>query len=272
MIKFNLILVGFLAFISINDLSAQQRKDNAKTIEIGKIITIKSDVLKEERQIYISVPPGYDTITAKLPVIYVLDAEYRFGIAQSIQSYFNLTTRIPRAILVGIANPTKESRQRDYLPASYGGEAQTFSKFLSAELLPFIEKNYKANQKRYVAGHSHGGIFVVYALLNTPSLFEGYIATDPSLKHIYDKSDTLLNRNLDNKRLYLASSDVAYGFSEDVAADMQADFAIFKNHLYQSREKNKLSFKIDHIPDDHGNSYIQGFSRGLRYVFNWRFE
>lgn len=269
--KTNLILVTCLSLISANVMYAQYKND-LKTIEIGEIITVKSSVLKEERPIYISLPSGYDTVTSKLPVIYVLDAEYRFGIAQSILSYFNITTRIPRAILVGVANPTKESRQRDYQPASYGGEAQNFSNFLSSELIPYIEKNYKANQTRYLAGHSHGGVFVVYTLLSNPNLFEGYIATDPSLKHIYSQSDTLLNQDLSNKRLYLASSDVAYGSLEDVAADMQADFAIFKNLLYQNRDINKLDFKIDHIRDDHGNSYIDGFSRGLRYVFNWRFE
>ena len=211
-------------------------------------------MLNEERQIYIHLPQGYDTLTSRLPVIYVLDAEYRFGVAQSIQSYFNFTTKIPPAILVGIANPTKESRQRDYLPSSYGGQAQNFSKFISIELFTFIEKKFKANGKRYLAGHSHGGVFVVYTLLNNPDLFEGYIAIDPSLKHIYNENDTLMHQELSDKRLYLASSDVAYGYLEDVAADMQADFAIFKNRLYQSRDKNKLSFKIDHIYDDHGDS------------------
>jgi predicted alpha/beta superfamily hydrolase len=272
MTRLNFVLVGCLLFFSPKTLPAQTKKAHENPIVIGQIITLKSAVLNEQRQIYVSLPDGYDTLTSNLPVIYVLDAEYRFGIAQSIQSYFNITTRIPRAILIGIANPTKETRQRDYLPKAYGGEAEKFSKFLSEEVFEFVEQGYKASKKRYLAGHSHGGVFVVYTLLNKPDLFEGYIAIDPSLKHIYSDGDTLLNRELKDKRLYLASSDVAYGYLEDVAADMQADFAVFKNRLYQTREKNKLSFKIDHIDDDHGNSYIHGFSRGLRYVFNWRFE
>ena len=270
--KLNLIFVAYLLFLSTSAVFAQHRKNKTDAIEIGHIVTIKSDILNEERQIYVSLPTGYDTLSSRLPVVYVLDAEYRFGIAQSIQSYFNITTRIPKAILIGIANPTKEARQRDYLPSSYGGEAQTFSRFLSEEVFALIEQRYKAGKKRYLAGHSHGGVFVIYTLLNNPNLFEGYLAVDPSLKHIYNDTDTLLSRKLNDKKLYLASSDVGYGYLEDVAADMQADFAIFKNHLYQTREKNKLSFKVDHIRDDHGNSYIQGFSRGLRYLFNWRFE
>lgn len=158
MARYNVILAACLVFALANALLAQHRKENVKAIEIGQINTIKSDVLNEERQIYIYLPPGYDTLTSRLPVIYVLDAEYRFGIAQSIQAYFNITTRIPQTILVGIANPTKESRQRDYLPPAYGGKAQNFSEFISKELFPFIEKNFKASQNRYLAGHSHGGV------------------------------------------------------------------------------------------------------------------
>lgn len=261
-----------LLCFSNNILFAQNKTESPVSIEIGQKITISSIVLNEERQVYVSLPNGYDTLSSNLPVIYILDAEYRFGIAQSIQSYFGITTKIPQAILVGIANPDPEARQRDYLPKSYGGESQNFSKFLSEELFPFIEQEFKANQRRYLAGHSHGGVFVVYTLLNNPNFFEGYIAIDPSLKHIYNEGDSGLQQDLSNKKIYLASSDVAYGYLEDVAADMQADFAIFKNHLFQTREKNHLNFKIDHINDDHGNSYIQGFSRGLRYIFDWRFE
>ncbi|MFY0685663.1 MAG: hypothetical protein JXQ90_00785 [Cyclobacteriaceae bacterium] len=266
--KYLVIIFLFFAIVSAGRAQVNQNRP----IEIGQIKTIHSEILSEERQVYISVPAGYDTLNSNIPVIYILDAEYRFNIAQSIQSYFSITTRIPQAILVGIANPSHEARQRNYLPESYGGEAQNFSEFLKQELFSFIEQNYKANQKRYIAGHSHGGVFVVYTLLNNPNAFDGFIAIDPSLKHIYKDGDTLLNQKLSNKKLYLASSDVAYGYLEDVAADMQADFAIFKNRLYQTQEKNKLRFKIEHINDDHGNSYIQGYSRGVRYLFNWRFE
>lgn len=270
--NFKIIFGVCLFCFSTNILFAQNIKSKSVPIEIGHTITIRSKELNEERQIYISLPNGYDTLSSNLPVIYVLDAEYRFGIAQSIQSYFGITTRISQAILVGIANPNQDARQRDYLPKSYGGESQNFSKFLSEELFPFIEQDFKANQQRYLVGHSHGGVFVVYTLLNNPNFFEGYVAIDPSLKHIYNEGDSGLEQDLSTKKLYFASSDVAYGYLEDVAADMQADFAGFKNHLFQTRDKNHLKFKIDHINDDHGNSYIQGYSRGLRYIFDWRFE
>ncbi|MGD1893705.1 MAG: alpha/beta hydrolase [Cyclobacteriaceae bacterium] len=270
MTRFKILLFSLSS--CIGSLFAQQMKEPAETIETNKILTIQSIILDEERQLYVSLPAGYDTITSELPVVYVLDAEYKFDIAQSIQSYFSITTKIPPYILIGIANPSQEARQRNYLPKSYGGEAHNFLRFLEEEVFSFAEQSFKANEVRYLAGHSHGGVFAIYSLLNNSELFGGYIAIDPSLKHIYNERDTLLNQDLSEKKLYLASSDVAYGYLEDIAADMQADFAVFKNHLYQTKEKNNLTFEIDHINDDHGNSYIQGFSRGLRYIFSWRFK
>ena len=271
--KISTIVFGVCLFcFSPKMMFAQNMKSESVPIEIGKIITIHSNILNEERQIYISLPNGYDTLSSNLPVIYVLDAEYRFGIAQSIHAYFGITARIPQAILIGIANPNPEARKRDYLPKSYDGEAQNFTQFLSEELFPFIEKEFKTSDRRFLVGHSNGGVFVVYTLLNNPILFEGYVAIDPSLKYIYNEGDLGLEQDLSDKNLYLASSDLAYGYLEDVAADMQADFAIFKNHLYQTRERNHLKFKVEHINDDHGNSYISGLSRGLRYIFDWRIE
>ena len=251
---------------------AQDPGDQAESIIIGEILSIYSEVLDEKREIYVALPRGYDTLSKKLPVIYVLDAEYRFELAKSIHSYFGITTRTPRAILIGVANPSQDTRVMNLLPNSYGGFADKFSTFISTELFPLVEDRFKANQDRTIIGHSHGGVFTLYTLLNNPDSFSRYIAIDPSLKHIYQEGDSGLDQNLEDKRLYLASSDVAYGYLEDVAADMQADFAVFKNKLIQSRDKHKLQFKIDHINDDHGNSYINGLSRGLRYVFNWRFE
>ncbi|CAG5010144.1 hypothetical protein DYBT9275_04653 [Dyadobacter sp. CECT 9275] len=272
LLKAKLILMVFVGTFLTVTLLAQPQMGKHKEIKTGEILTLHSKILQEEREIYINKPPGYDTLTGNLPVIYVLDAEYRFALAQSIISYFYITTKIPKVLIVGISNPNPQARKRDYLPAKMGGESKNFTDFLSTEVFPFIEKNFKTSGVRYIAGHSHGGIFVVHTLLTNPSMFDGYLATDPSLKNMYSETDTLLRQNLDKKRLYLASSDVAYGFMEDVAADMQADFSIFRKYLYQSHDQNHLKFKTEHLNDDHGNSYIQGFSRGLRYILNWRFE
>ena len=268
----NSFFILLLSCLVVQNVSTQNIVEDAIPIEIGNIITIESEVLEEERELYISLPSNYDSNEEDLPVVYVLDAEYRFNIAQSIQTYFGLSPQIPSAILVGIANPSRDIRNRDLLPDSYGGEADQFVEFIKTEVFPFIEENFNASNERFLIGHSHGGVFAVHTLLNHSELFDGYAAIDPSLKFIYGDDETSLTKDFSSKKLYLASSDVAYGYLEDVKADIQNDFNIFRLQLDEHSSINNLSYKIDHIADDHGNSYIQGFSRAYRFLFNWRFE
>ena len=54
---------------------------------------------------------------------------------------------------------------------------------LEAEVLPFVESRYRTAPSRLLAGHSLGGLFTTYALVNRPDLFNGYIALSPSYHH-----------------------------------------------------------------------------------------
>ncbi len=240
-------------------------------VVVAQKFDLASEILPEPRQIFVSVPPGYDTLDA-VPVVYVLDAEYRFDLARATRDYLSVTTRMPRALVVGIANPSRSTRDRDLLPESYGGDAEAFGRFVREELRPTIEELYRTNSKNYLVGHSHGAVFAVHTLLRHPGDFDGYVAIDPSLKSIYPQGDTALRQDFGSRKLYLASSDLAYGYMRDVAADMQADFAVFKNSVVQAGDDNLLNVYFDHIADDHGNAYLPGLSRGWRYVFGWRFE
>ena len=69
-----------------------------------------------------------------------------------------------------------------------GGAAQ-FLAFLKTELIPYVEAHYPANGVRSIHGHSYGGLFLFYVLMNDPSLFGGYLVLDPAMgwdKHMFD--------------------------------------------------------------------------------------
>jgi predicted alpha/beta superfamily hydrolase len=48
------------------------------------------------------------------------------------------------------------------------------------EIIPFVEKKYKTNGDRGIAGHSLGGLFTAYCLLSEPDLFHRYGINSPS--------------------------------------------------------------------------------------------
>jgi pimeloyl-ACP methyl ester carboxylesterase len=61
------------------------------------------------------------------------------------------------------------------------GAADKFLSFIADELLPTIDRNYRTRPYRVLIGHSLGGLFAVYALMNCPEVFKGYLISSPSL-------------------------------------------------------------------------------------------
>ena len=108
----------------------------------------------------ILVPKGYDANSDPLPVIYALDAQIRL---QSLVEVMQQTQA--RAILVAIYDMTR--RQTDFnIPGAYD-----YLAFLTKDLIPYIEANYRADPRRRVlSGLSTGGNFPFHALyMETPS-------------------------------------------------------------------------------------------------------
>ncbi len=170
--------------------------------------TLASAVLGERREVIVRLPESYQRETARrYPVIYVLD-----GASQSIQTAESaaLMARIgvmPELIVVGL--PSGDQRQRDYTPPfmlqdlddpkSPPGEADRFLAFLKDEVIPRIERGYRTDSPRMLAGHSRGGLLVCYSLLAEPQLFAARFAHSPALWRqdalLIDKLAEFLNAN-----------------------------------------------------------------------------
>jgi len=81
-----------------------------------------------------------------------------------------------------------EKRQRDFIPSDAGGysdtvfgKAKQFYLFLQNELIPFVDKKLANQLDRSFVGHSFGGLFSLYASLQTVKLFDNYFAISPSI-------------------------------------------------------------------------------------------
>lgn len=69
-------------------------------------------------------------------------------------------------------------------PSRTAGGAAPFLKLVQTQIRPAVEARVKLNpQAQTLWGHSYGGLFVLYTLLNAPSAFNRYIAADPALWH-----------------------------------------------------------------------------------------
>ena len=164
-----------------------QETDDA--IVIGQKRQIESKVLNETRALWISTPSSYDAGEESYPVLYVLDGDAHFHHTTGTVGFLASNDRIPEMLVVAIPNT---DRTRDLTPPSqleedletsptHGG-ADNFLRFLSDELIPFIDESYRTRPYRILVGHSFGGLFAMHTLTSRPEVFNAYIAISPSLQ------------------------------------------------------------------------------------------
>jgi predicted alpha/beta superfamily hydrolase len=169
--------------------------------------SIYSNILKEERSLKIQLPGAYKPgSTDKYEVIYVTDGEWAMDPFKFVYGWAQGEGFVPPALIVAVPNiyiDKKNQRDRDFLPVhvpdpAISGRADKFLSFIKNELIPYINNKYPANGINSIYGHSYGGLFVLYALLTEPKVFESYYATDPPFGWNDDYLIKMASEKLDN--------------------------------------------------------------------------
>ena len=190
-----------------------------------------------------------------------------------MQAYRDQYARLFRdgqgVILVGISYgglgfANGNMRSTDYTaPADepeYWGGAETYQRFLADELLPRIDKNYRADpERRILLGQSLGGQFVLFSALTRPGLFFGRIAVNPALHRNLDYFlDLRVPDGTSPPRLFIAaSSQERTGLREPL-----------KQWLAARRDDPRLKLHVETLPGQHHASAAPAAYRtGMRWLF-----
>jgi len=172
-------------------------------------------------RITISLPLGYakspdegwpfNHTPAQWPVVYVLDGNWYYGMVTDIIRPMAWCGSTTDAIVVGIGYPEDKDpieafrvsftrRNLDLTPVrdeaeeksmeerhkrpTPSGDAGGFLKFIQDELVPMVEKEYRADpSRRILVGHSYGGLFALFAMFESPDLFDTLIVGSPTLTY-----------------------------------------------------------------------------------------
>lgn len=195
-----------------------EKNDDKPDIVLGKKEKIHSEILQEDREIWVHVPDGDDAQNGgsgqRYPVLYLLDGDAHFysvvGLMHQLSSV-NGNDVCPKMIVVAIPNTNRtrdltpthvesEGADSTFFKPSGGGEK--FTGFLEQEVIPYIEKHYPATNDRVLIGHSLGGLMVIHTMMNHSDLFNKYIAIDPSLWWDDHRSLEAYERALQQKDLH----------------------------------------------------------------------
>ncbi len=238
-------------------------------------LRLKSDVLGEERTILVRTPAGYEAGNQRYPVLYMTDGDGHIGHTGATIEFLSRNGRMSELIVVGITNT---DRTRDLspthvkttnpdgklqFPTSGGGDK--FLKFIETELIPDIEKRYRVQPYRILAGHSLGGLFVVHAMVSRPELFNSYIAVSPALQWdnqatVKRAEDFFKTRKELDRTLY-----VSLGHEPGPIED---SFHQFKQVLTKNQTKGFEWEAQEMTDEDHGSVVLRSHYFGLRKVYN----
>lgn len=267
--------------------NANAQKAESIKSEQGDVVTMHSDILKEDRRILIYTPKDSVNPEKKYPVIYVLDADNHFGQMVEYSKYLSRQDVyvIPPLIVVGITNT---DRNRDLTPshsnADYSGKLDTtanspyknsggnelFFQFIQKELMPYVNSNYKTQPYRIFAGHSFGALTTINCLINYPDMFDAYIAVSPSFwwdrKFLLKLADQKLKAGSTlSKTLFFSDGNED---SSSPGSPFHTDVLKFDS-LLKKRNIKGLNFKYMSYPmESHMTVPIKSYYDGLRFVYD----
>ncbi len=255
-----------------------------KPITIGSQHTIWSSVLQEEREYWVHLPESYDNENSTqddYPVLYITDGDRNFLSTIAAQNDLSrgLYQHMPEAIIVAILNT---ERSRDLTPTlskvlyqgkelhTNSGGAKAFHHFLYQELKSKIDSTYRTNGYNVLMGHSFGGLFTLYTLIEHPQSFNAYIAHDPSVwwddNYILTLAQKKWNTlNLKGRSLYISK---AYNEQSERLA-MNHPVAIEKFcDLLTDTTHNQLRARWHYFAnEDHGTIVAPATYQAFKYIF-----
>lgn len=237
---------------------------------------IDSKILETQRNYWISLPPDYDS-TRQYPVMYVLDAEWKFSITNALEKDLSENGKIPQHIVVGITHPnrrldmtfsTSNVNAFDEIDTTAfhfknTGNGLKFLAFIEEELIKEVNQKYSTSGFNILIGHSLGGYFCSY-ILPIQQSFQSLQIYDPSLW--YSKGEAIkqienhLSQNT-NCILFLSSS-----------GNFENEFA---NHHKKIEELNQSFKRFPNIRveyktyenENHNSMYLYSFLDGMSMLY-----
>jgi enterochelin esterase-like enzyme len=185
-----------------------------------------STVLNRWRQFYIYKPAGYDlNVNEKYPVLYIMHGGGEDERGWYTQGKTDLI--LDNLIAAKKARPMLIVMPDGNMSAQGSGDAglRMFERELKQCIIPFVEKNYRAetdSKNRALAGLSMGGIQTLYAGINNTDLF-GYLGIFssgwriPSDNKLAEVQYDYLSKNTDKVNSNLKLLWISTGSKEDGA-------------------------------------------------------
>lgn len=275
---------SFLFYVLLSVTSIAGAQDLNRSFTTTKL---HSQVLNDDREIYISLPPNYENEQyrhERYPVLYFFDGETSVGFYKAVAQFLGkgIYANMPEVILVGIKN---KDRTYDLTPTrsfikspddstkrlfENSGGNERFVRFLKEELLNYVNEHYRTDGYTILSGHSFGGLAASNILLHHTNLFNAYILIDPSIwwdnGYIAREATRIIpSGKVQPAIVYMAEAnnkEKTSGFDagDSASQKLQGIFAAGQNSFFLFRYKF-------YKQEDHGTIPLPALYDGLKFIF-----
>jgi predicted alpha/beta superfamily hydrolase len=247
---------------------------------------LTSEITGRTYQISVALPENYATSNKTYPVLYTVDANAQFGtvVETARLSHLPPWNLVPELIVVGIGYPVGRftnaraprgfdltpTEDLDLRPDGGGGGAPGFLEFIRRELIPLIELEFRADSAdRALYGHSIGGLFALYALLEGEGTFQSVIAGSPAIGWNHRVIFRMESAYAESHDSLPAQLFISCGFLEDIPGYGQSVSNIKELvTILESRNYKELQIETAYFEDENHISVIPAtISRGLRAIY-----
>jgi predicted alpha/beta superfamily hydrolase len=255
------------------------------TVDSVRLVRAKGWDWAHEVRVYL--PASYHLTDAKYPTLWVTDNSLELMQAALTGDTLGFA---PELIVVAVGappetNPAEFQRRRSYdfipdkslmgpmfapMPAEALGGAPGFLDFLVNQLRPMLAEEYRMdlNDQGY-AGHSGGGQFGLYALLNKPESFDKYIISSPAAYQPWlDMEERWYEKNKDLKaKVFMSAGEGEIAHPIWSGSQIVSTVATMAERL-TVRKYPSLELTVRIFPEeDHLTVMPIAYTRGIRVLW-----
>ncbi|MBF7074949.1 alpha/beta hydrolase [Glaciecola sp. MH2013] len=236
----------------------------------SKLDSLPSKILGEKRELIVRLPNNYYQNTdLSYPVLYLLDGQRNFSHTAGTLDFLNQDGKSQEMIIIAIKNT---HRSRDYTPTydenynrwGTSGGADNFLDFIEKELVPYVNKNYRANNFKILSGHSLGGLLALYSLQSRPHLFQAHFAFSPSIwwhnQVIMENAKTFFGTDT-------ALNNFLYINLGNETGNMLTAFEVY-TEILKTNARSEFSYHADiDVNESHGTTALIGQTHAFRHLY-----
>ena len=232
-------------------------------VVVGQRLQLRSQSMGDVRPYFVHRPANYDISNARYPVLVVLDGESLFQHASATVDLLAAAGKIPPMLVVGIPNV---DRFRD-LDSTAAPGTSPFLKFVRDELLPTIDRDYRTQPYRVLAGHSYAGLFALYSLIDAPEAFRGYVVMAAAFgdnPELPKKIAAFLEEHKDRK----LNAAIFMATDNGTGTNLTGAWELSSHLQNRAARLLDLRFTLRTTNESHAAVPLRSLDEGLRFIFD----